>query len=321
MTVTGRRRVWARRALALGAGAAGLVILLRVGLAVAIGAAPNAAVWSQRLPTELPAKLRELGAYAFRAGLASGEGSLSAWVLEPRSGTSAGTIVLLHGVRMDKRASVPVALSVRAAGYRAVLVDLPGHGESSGRYLTYGAGEAQAISRLLDALDASGVELGSVGAYGFSYGAAVAIDLAAGDPRVRGVVAVSPFASLREVVRDYRQKYLPMAMRVVPDRWFQRAVDDAAWFVGFDPETSAPVSNIGTSRAPTLLIHGDADTQVPLRHSQALVRAADGRAKLVVMHGGTHDSMPLDATHAVRDATVAWFDAKLSTSATDRGGI
>jgi pimeloyl-ACP methyl ester carboxylesterase len=291
--------------------------MLRCGVSVAIGAAPNAARWSRSVPSALPPQLVERGAYRFRADLNSGNGSLVAWVVEPRAGAPAGTVVFLHGVRMDKRSSVPIALAICDAGYRAVLVDLPGHGESGGRYLTYGEREARDVSRLLDELDASGVQLGALGVYGFSYGAAVAIELAAGDSRVRGVVAVSPFASLREVVRDYRSNYLPAATRVVPDGWFQQAVDDAAWFIGFDPDASAPVKAISDSTVPTLLIHGDADTQVPLRHSQTLARKADGRAKLVIVHGGTHDSMPVDTRHVIRDEAVAWFDAQLRPSADD----
>lgn len=291
------------------------VIMLQCGVSVAIGAAPNAALWSAVVPSALPPELVERGAYRFRADLSSGKGSLVAWVVEPRSTTPAGTVVLLHGVRMDKRSSVRVALAICDAGYRAVLVDLPGHGESGGRYLTYGDREARDVSRLLDALQASGVQVGPLGAYGFSYGAAVAIDLAASDSRIRGVVAVSPFASLREVIRDYRRSYLPAATSVVPDGWFQQAVDDAAWFIGFDADASAPVKAIGESSVPTLLIHGDADTQVPLRHSQMLAREANGRAKLVVLRGGTHDSMPVDARHVIRDETVAWFDAQLRPSA------
>jgi uncharacterized protein len=275
--------------------------------------APNATGWSRQSPTPLPAELLERGGRSFRSKLASDQGSLAAWVVEPVGGLATGTVVLLHGVRMDKRASVPVALALCDAGYRSVLIDLPGHGESGGRYLSYGAREAVDISGMLDALDASGLVLGPVGVYGFSYGAAVAIDLASRDARVRGVVAVSPFASLREVIRDYRRKYLPR-LSFMPDAWFQRAVDDTAWFVGFDPDVSAPVKSIGASLAPTLLIHGDADTQVPLRHSQALARAAAGRATLLVLRGGTHDSMPVDAEHRVRDEAVAWFDAQLPQS-------
>lgn len=290
---------------------------LLAGLSVAIGAAPNAMVWSERSVRRPPPPLLERGARVFHSNLADGAGTLAAWVLEPRERTAIGTIVLLHGVRMDKQASIPVALALHDAGYRTVLVDLPGHGDSGGRYLTYGEREARDVSGLLDALGASGLELGPVGAYGFSYGAAVAIDLAAIDARVRGVVAVSPFASLREVIRDYRRKYLPSVFSALPDALFQHAVSSAAWLVGFDPDGWAPARRIAATPAPTLLIHGDADTQVPLRHSQALAHAAGGRARLLVLRGGTHDSMPADAKHVVRDQSVAWFDAKLRTPSAD----
>jgi pimeloyl-ACP methyl ester carboxylesterase len=294
-------------------GAALFSVALQSVLALAIAIAPNATALSPRLPLPLPSELIERGGRRFIVPRAASEGSLAAWIVEPNRAPARGTVVLLHGVRLDKGSSTRMALSLCDAGYRAILVDLPGHGESEGRYLTYGAAEAREVSRLLDAFAASGGQLGPLGAYGFSYGAAVAINLAAADRRVHSVVAVSPFASLREVLVDYRRKYLPAVLRVVPDAWFQQAIDQAAWLTSFDPDASAPIANIA-SASETLLIHGDADTQVPLRHSQKLEQAAGGRARLVVLHGATHDSMPLDATSAVRREALAWFDAHLLTA-------
>lgn len=304
-----RLTTWVRRGSWVAVGLVGVKLLLQAALVLAIAGAPNLTSLTPA-PTPLPAELVERGVQSFRARLASAPGSLSAWVLEPPAPPAKGTILLLHGVRQDKRSSALVALSLSDAGYRTVLVDLPGHGSSGGRYLTYGAREPRDISRLLDALSASGVELGPVGAYGFSYGAAVAIDLAASDPRVRSIVAVSPFASLRAVVGDYRNKYLPAALSFVPDTWFQQAVSGAGWLTSFDPDASAPIENIAASTA-TLLIHGDADTQVPLRHSQQLERAAAGRAQLLVLRGATHDAMPRDTSQRVRREARAWFDAHL----------
>jgi dipeptidyl aminopeptidase/acylaminoacyl peptidase len=209
---------------------------------------------------------------------------------------------------MDKRSLAPMAAAVTDAGYRAVLLDLRGHGESSGRYLTYGSVEARDVSRVLDTLSAAGVALGSIGVYGFSYGGAVAIDLGASDPRVQSVVAVAPFSSLREVIGDYRQKYLPRPLGFIPDGWFQGAIQSAAWWANFDPDESAPIRAVRRSKAATLLIHGSADTQVPLRHSQALLQAAGGNARLFVLPGAIHDVMSLDPSGAVRREAVAWFD-------------
>jgi dipeptidyl aminopeptidase/acylaminoacyl peptidase len=215
---------------------------------------------------------------------------------------------------MGKESLVPVGLALSDAGYRTVLVDLRGHGASSGRYLTYGAVEAADATLVLDAVAASGEPLGCVGAYGFSYGASVALELGARDPRVKAVVAVSPFASLREVFGDYRRKYLPAPLRLIPDAWFDAAIDDASRIASFDPDASAPLLAVRQSRASMLLIHGAADSQVPERHSRALAAAAGGRAERISIPGADHDDMPADATGIVRRQTVAWFERMLGSA-------
>jgi dipeptidyl aminopeptidase/acylaminoacyl peptidase len=207
---------------------------------------------------------------------------------------------------MDKRSVVPVALSLSDAGFRAVLVDLRGHGESTGRYLTYGAVESLDLGAVLDALGED--RPACSGVYGFSYGAAVAIELSARDARIGAVVSVAPFSSLREVTTDYERKYLPTALQIVPDAWFQRAVDAAGERADFDPDRAAPVRSVARSKAHLLLVHGTADTQVPLRHSIAIARAAGDRAELVEVAGATHEDMPPDRSGAVRRAAVSWFE-------------
>ena len=52
------------------------------------------------------------------------------------------------------------------AGYRAVLVDLRGHGRSTGKYLTYGVQEAQDISQVIDALEQQQLIAGEIGVLG-----------------------------------------------------------------------------------------------------------------------------------------------------------
>jgi len=234
---------------------------------------------------------------------------LESWVVTPRGPVRPkGTILLLHGVRMDKRSLSTVAEALSDAGYRTVLVDLRGHGESSGRFLTYGQVEARDVSTVLDDLSAHGHLLRCAGIYGFSYGGAVAVEAGARDRRITAVVAVAPFSSLREVVDDYRRKYLPEPLRWIPRAWFQAAIDEAGRIAAFDPDRSAPLNAVRASSADLLLIHGTADTQVPLRHSQALLGAARGNVRLVTVPGAEHGAMPADPSGLIRRETVAWFE-------------
>lgn len=254
----------------------------------------------------MPRALARRGARRFHADVGQPKSRLVSWIVEPAAGSPRGTIVLLHGVRMDKSSLAPIGASLADEGFRVVLVDLRGHGESSGRYLTYGTAEARDISELLDALSQR-APLGAVGVYGFSYGGAVALQLSALDRRIRAVVAVAPFSSLREVVNDYQREYLPAPLRWVPQSWFQDAVDEAAAIARFDPDRASPALAARVTQAKLLLIHGDADTQVPPEHSRRIVEAAEGRPELVILPGATHATMPADPQGTIRREAARWF--------------
>lgn len=297
------------------AGLAGVLLLAvfgvhrvaRAEIARAVALAPNAgkrAADLERLP--LPPELAARGGFVLETPVRAPEALLTSWVVPAAGVPTQGTVVLLHGVRLDKRSVAPLAPALVDAGFRVVLVDLRGHGESTGKYLTYGSLEARDVIQVLDALGAR-VPLGPVGVFGYSYGGAVAVMTGALDPRVRAVVAASPFASLRSVMVDYERKYLPAPLSLVPDAWFQGAVDDAAKLAGFDPDRSTTLALAPRSQEPVLLIHGLADTQVSPNHSRALDAALGGRAELRLLPGETHESILLDRSGRVRAATTAWF--------------
>jgi pimeloyl-ACP methyl ester carboxylesterase len=286
-----------------------LELAARWAVALGVALAPNALVPVSKVEFELPAELAERGAVRLETRVGPPAATLAAWWIEPRTLPARGSIVLLHGIRMDRRSLVDAGIAFSDAGYRSLLVDLRGHGESTGRYLTYGAVEASDISELLDALDARGVELGAVGAFGFSYGAAVALDLGARDPRVCAVVAAAPFASLREVLGDYRRKYLPAPLDRIPDSWFDSALQEASWIASFDPDQASPLRSVSHSHAHQLLIHGTADTQVPLRHSVALSSVAGPLARLIPIRGAAHFDLP---PSTLQREALDWFERWLA---------
>ena len=68
-----------------------------------------------------------------------------------------GTVFVLYGVRDSKKSMRRWGDVVVGAGYRAMLVDLRGHGSSTGHVLSYGAREAEDLRRALDHLEARGL--------------------------------------------------------------------------------------------------------------------------------------------------------------------
>lgn len=219
--------------------------------------------------------------------------SLSLWVMEPPR-EPLGTVLVLHGIRADKSWVTGLGTDVAAEGYRALLVDLPGQGWSSGEWLSYGVREARALKSLLDELEKQGRVVGNVGVVGLSYGAATGIQLGSIDPRVRAVVAVAPFSSLRAVVPGYARKYLPILGWLIPSWFVDDVIDRAGGLAGFDPDGASPLAAIAETRAQVLLIHGEEDTHIPFAQSRELARAAPDHSELVVVPGVDHVAIAND---------------------------
>jgi dipeptidyl aminopeptidase/acylaminoacyl peptidase len=116
------------------------------------------------------------------------------------------------------------------------------------------------------------------------------------------------------VVRDYVRWQLPAFEPAVPNVWLDSAVDLGALWAGFDADAAAPAAAAARSTAPLLVVHGSADPQVSVDNAHAIERAADGRARLLLLPGETHASILADAHGDVRAAALSWFEAHLSVS-------
>ncbi len=99
-----------------------------------------------------------------------------------------------HGIR----SALPLAESLTAAGLRCVLWEP--RGEDARRpYCTHGLRESRDVPLLIDALAArSGKACPIVVGMGQGYGAALMLQAAAHENRLRGIVAIDSFASLSE---------------------------------------------------------------------------------------------------------------------------
>jgi len=129
-------------------------------------------------------------------------GRTNQWSAAPR-----GTVMLLHGYGLAQFLMAPWALRLAQEGWQCVLVDLRGHGKSTGRRIFFGARETGDLSQLLDKLKSDGQLAGPVEVVGESYGAALALRWKTVEPRLDRVVAISPYCvlsnSVLNIARDY----------------------------------------------------------------------------------------------------------------------
>jgi pimeloyl-ACP methyl ester carboxylesterase len=132
--------------------------------------------------------------------------------------------------------------------------------------------------------------------YGPSFGATIATSVASARP-VRALVLHAAPSSAPELLSDYRDRHLPGFMHHV------RLVPTTAVREDFDL-----VREIGTVRAPTIVLHGTADTLIPIVEGGEVEAAAGARTKrFIALAGVDHPLINYDTPDG--DALVAFLGA------------
>lgn len=245
-------------------------------------------------------------------------------------------VVIVHGFKGFRKfgawAALARALALR--GHAAVTFDHSHNGiDEAGEFsrldlfrLNTHSREADEIRAVLDALDGgklAGRRIRRVGLLGHSRGGGMSVIAAAEDARVRAVVTWAAIAGIGQrwtpeetakwrrgedvLVENARTKQM---MPIAPEYWvdFQQNRDRL--------DILAAAARL---TVPWLIVHGDADTSVPLDDARALFDAAGDTAELMVIEGMDHGMGarhpypgPSDALRAAAEAAFEWFDAHLA---------
>lgn len=212
---------------------------------------------------------------------------LFGWKVRPPS-PNGEWLLLYHGVSDNRTGVLGHAEFLLRNGYSVVMMDSRAHGESGGDIATYGWKErydSVAISNALYSTE----KVDHLFALGVSMGAAIALQSAAVEPHIEGVIAEAPFANLREASYDYAGlQFSPFLGKTLfrPAVIFgMRAVVKAG---GFDPDQVSPEKAVASRSFPVLLICGTQDHTIPCRHDQRIYRAATGPKELWIVNGAGH---------------------------------
>lgn len=202
--------------------------------------------------------------------------TLRGWVCAA-AGRRRGTVIYLHGIADNRGSSIGAIHRFTAAGFDVVAYDSRAHGASDGEVCTYGYFEKADLQRVIDSLAPGPVIL-----VGTSLGAAVALQAAAEDPRISGVVAAEVFSDLETVARERAPFFL--WDQVIRDA-FAVAEQRAGFRIGdVSPETAAR-----SIRVPAMLLHGADDRDTPPAHSLRVYAALSGPKRLIVVPHAAHN--------------------------------
>ena len=204
------------------------------------------------------------------------------WTAAPR-----GTVVLLHGYALAQFSLAPWALRLAQAGWRCVLVDLRGHGRSTGKQIYFGRQEVHDLSQLLDELAQAGRLNEPVAAFGESYGAVLALRWKTVEPRLSTVVAITPYAGLSNTVLNLGREYAGWLPRGV----IRAGLKKLPSVLDVPAGELDPTTGLTRNRVTALFVAGAEDKIAPVAGVEQLFALAAPGSRLLVVPEATHESV------------------------------
>jgi pimeloyl-ACP methyl ester carboxylesterase len=205
----------------------------------------------------------------------SDQATLRAWLIHPNH-ANGNAVLLLHGVADNRIGMTGYAQLFLSHGFEVLLPDARAHGASGGELATYGLLERNDIHQWLDFLETTDHSQCIFG-FGESMGAAELLQSLDTHPHFCAVAAESPFANFREIAYDRMGQPFHLGpwlgrtlLRPVVEIAFLRA----RWKYGLDMSKVSPENSVAASHTPVFLIHGQIDSNIPVRHSRLIHAAA-----------------------------------------------
>jgi len=199
---------------------------------------------------------------------------------------SVPTILHVHGNAGNVESHVGFTEHLPAAGFNLFIFDYRGYGQSAGTPRRRGPLIADTHAALDALLARDDLDPARLGLYGQSLGGSIALNVMADRPELRVAVIESAFASWRLMAAN--------AVGGDPPNPLARAL--AAILIKDDRRPDEAIAHVGR---PILILHGTADSIIPVSHGRRLAEASGGHAELIELPGGDHNS--LRSTHPEAD--------------------
>lgn len=204
-------------------------------------------------------------------------------------------MIICHGYPFDKGNILPMFKFLHTE-YNLLLFDFRAMGESEGNLTTVGYLEMEDVKAAIDFLGSKGIK--KIGIFGSSMGAAVAL-MVSQDPRIKVIVADSPYASMDKLLDELLHNLFFMK------RLFKIILKNLGkWFLKIELSQVHPEKAIQNIQKPILIIHGDQDGQVHFSHSLTLKKTNPNIELWIVKgshHGKAHELYPGEYEKKLRE--------------------
>lgn len=216
-----------------------------------------------------------------------GKTECKGWVIQPPSGAVKMTVIFSHGYGGNRYEDnvdfLPLSTYLVKAGYRVVMFDFRGSGESGGTMTTVSAKEKLDLLGAIDWVKANFRE--PIALYGISMGASTSLLAGSATDDVAGIIADSPFSDLHNYLRENMSfwtklphyPYTPLILFTIP------------FISRLQVKDASPISEIGNFYPrPILFIHSRSDESIPHPESLKMVSLHPDKFQLWTPEGSEH---------------------------------
>lgn len=217
---------------------------------------------------------------------------LQGWLLTPPAGTPQRRVVVsVHGKGGNREngpggGSLEISAHLVRQGHTVLAFDLRGAGESGGARFTLGVREVHDVAGAVDFLEQRGLAAGGVNLLGYSMGAATSLLEGAEDRRVRAIAEDAGYADLGDILDVQVPKASGLPRFFTPGTLLM-----ARPLLGLDANRIRPIEGLAALAdrgVPLLVIHGEDDPLIPVRHGRRLAAAYGAGAETLFVPGAGH---------------------------------
>ena len=270
-----------------------IVVVVIIGMAIQVGG--KLIRPAHRVVDDAPADLS-----AETVVLQNGHGNVVAgWLVHGRP--EMGVVLLLHGVRSDRRQMLGRARFLSEAGYSVMLIDLPAHGESSGEHITFGYREAEGVRTAMHYL-AERYPKKKIAVIGVSLGA-VSFVLSKSTPTPSAVVLESMYPTIDEAILRRLEKRLgPFSRLFTPLFLWQLPLR-----LGISADHLRPITELPHLHSPVLILSGADDRHTTLSDTHRLYEVANHPKMLWIVKDAAHINLHAHAPTEYETRVLAFF--------------
>ncbi|WP_165767250.1 alpha/beta hydrolase [Parendozoicomonas haliclonae] len=207
---------------------------------------------------------------------------LSGWYIPGR--LQGAGIVMVHGRGATRHEALRDAIALGEAGFPMLLIDLRNSGDSEASFNSMGFHEQKDVQAAVEYLQNRGKD--RIGVVGYSMGASTSIMAMADNPLIKAGWFDSGFTDLDTIILDRGALDYGLPRNALFSgmvRFFYELRGD------LETEGWTPVAVIASiAPRPVFIVHGTADSDVPVAHGRALYEAAKQPKTYWEIPGGEH---------------------------------